>query len=71
MATTPGSNGLGVQQTAQQARLSSSTPGIPVRRLPPIPPEVKARFPSMHKWEADLEKWRQELVVSMGGTTID
>jgi hypothetical protein len=38
-------------------------------KLPRIPDEVKKRFPSMAKYEKDLDDWRDKLLLVMRGKT--
>lgn len=37
-----------------------------VPKLPQLPEDLKKRFPSVVKWEQDVEKWRQDLAVALG-----
>jgi len=53
---------------ARFARLQqgSAQPEI-IQKLPQVPDEVKKRFPSMAKWEEDLEAWRTKTNIALRG----
>lgn len=38
-----------------------------VQRLPPLPADVRKRFPSLKEWEDKMEKWRVETNNALGG----
>lgn len=38
-----------------------------VAELPPIPKEVRERFPSMEKYDMALKDWHQKLVLALQG----
>lgn len=40
---------------------------VNVLKLPELPDDVLARFPSLKQWQEDMEKWRQQLVVALRG----
>lgn len=46
---------------------SGPAPLALIQRLPPIPDDIKQRFPSAKKWEDQLEKWRVEANTALGG----
>ena len=54
----------------RQTGAEFSTTSKLVANLPPIPADVKARFPSMIAYEQQLKDWHTQLVVSLtGGVT--
>lgn len=50
------------------ARLRAQGAAMPtvVPKLPPIPDDVKKRFPEMKQYEEALEKWRTDMSVALG-----
>lgn len=38
-----------------------------IKRFPSYPEDVKKRFPSLVKQEADIEQWRQETNIALRG----
>jgi len=40
-----------------------------VAGLPKLPPDVKKRFPSMEKYEADMQDWHEKLLIALKGGT--
>lgn len=53
----------------QFARLQFDPGSFPVKigPVPKLPDEVKQRFPSLIKWEQDLEAWRLAANLALGG----
>lgn len=48
---------------------SPSTPEI-IPKLPPYPEDIRKRFPSLEKHQADLENWRTQTNIAItGGST--
>lgn len=48
-------------------QVSASPAQVLIQRLPPLPDEVKKRFPSMAQWETEVEKWRIQANIAIGG----
>lgn len=38
-----------------------------VAELPPVPEDVRKRFPSMAQWQVALKDWHQKLVIALKG----
>ena len=36
-----------------------------IAKHPPLPPDVKKRFPSMIQWEKDMETWTKKLTFQL------
>lgn len=46
---------------------SGPSPLVRIKRLPPLPPSVIKRFPEMKRWQEDMETWRKEANIAIGG----
>ena len=38
-----------------------------VSQLPPLPPEITQRYPSMVQWEKSLKEWHKSLLLALQG----
>lgn len=49
------------------AKPPRSGANLQVQKLPKLPKKVIERFPELAEWEAEMEAWRQQLVIAMRG----
>lgn len=50
----------------ERLRLSADSP-LSVPKVPRLPDDVRKRFPTLEKWERDMEEWRTKLNVILRG----
>jgi len=50
-----------------QAGAAENTTAKLVDNLPPVPADVKKRFPSMQKWEESQKDWVAKLIIALRG----
>jgi len=62
----PSANDLKNFARLQQGQAADATLKL-VAELPPVPADVKKRFPSMMKHEEALKDWHQKLVLALRG----
>ena len=62
----PTASDLASFQRLQQGQQFDATMKL-VAELPPIPQEVKARFPSMAKHEEAMKEWHNKLLIALKG----
>lgn len=55
------------KKSFDRMRLDSGARPVLVQKFPTIPDDVKKRFPSMVKFEQDIEAWRVAANKSLGG----
>ncbi len=48
-------------------RRSGPSPLVRIKKVPQLPPDVVKRFPSLVKWQRDMEQWRIEANNALGG----
>lgn len=59
-----------LDQFARRQASSSLDVETLVPKLPPVPEDVKRRFPTMAKWEEDLVNWRAKLIIALRGGPV-
>ena len=62
----PSAQDLKQFQRVQNSAGSDDTAKL-VANMPPYPDEVKQRFPSMARHEADQKEWIKELIIALRG----